>query len=63
MGAIFGCVANARVRVRRIGFRLGGRTVPPIPLFLVSADSKEVAGDMSVSADSAGVKVAEFSVS
>ena len=29
------------------------RPVPPTPLFLVSADSKEVAGVMSISADSA----------
>jgi hypothetical protein len=40
-----------------------GRSVPPPPLFFVSADSKAFAGDMSVSADSARVKVADFSVS
>jgi hypothetical protein len=47
------------------GLNLGDRTRlhPPPPLFFVSADCKVVAGDGSVSADSAGVKVADFSVS
>ena len=35
----------------------------PPPMFFVSADSKEVAGESCVSADSAGLKVAVFSVS
>jgi hypothetical protein len=40
-----------------------GKDRPPPPMFFVSADSKEVAGEMLVSADSAGLKVAVFSVS
>jgi len=35
----------------------------PPPMFFVSADSKEVAGESCVSADSVGLKVAVFSVS
>ena len=37
--------------------------MPPIPAVFVSADSKEVAGDMVVSADSKGLKVSNFSMS
>jgi hypothetical protein len=42
-----------------IDFWLEGGT----PLFFVSAESKDVTDGMSVSADSAGVKVAMFSIS
>ena len=42
-----------------IDFWLEGGT----PLFFVSAESKDVTDGMSVSADSAGVKVAAFSMS
>jgi hypothetical protein len=43
--------------VRAFGFK----DVPPV--FFVSAESKDVTDGMSVSADSAGVKVAVFSIS
>jgi hypothetical protein len=59
--------------VRRVseqdGFQNGGRVTDstrsplPPPVFFVSAESKDVTGGMSVSADSAGVKVAVFSMS
>jgi hypothetical protein len=39
------------------------RDAPSLPLFFVSAESKDVTGGMSVSADSAGVKVAAFPMS
>jgi hypothetical protein len=37
-------------------------SAPPPPLFFVSAESKDVTDGMSVSADSAGVKLAVFSI-
>jgi hypothetical protein len=36
---------------------------PPPPMFFVSADSKELTGAISVTADSAGLKVVVFSMS
>jgi hypothetical protein len=63
MGAIFGCVANTGLKRRRAGVGRKDRAAAPTSQFFVSADSKAVAGDMSISVHSARVKVAEFSVS
>jgi hypothetical protein len=45
------------------GLQVGMLGVPPPPGVFVSADSKGLAGEVLVSADSARLKVAVFSVS
>ncbi len=51
------------VRKKRAGIAFDERRSPPTPRVFISADSKGVAGDITVSADSTGLKVSDFSMS